>query len=51
MEERLKTVIERVVPGVDLTGVTRETRLVEDLEAGLGRQGVARRQHGLRGAD
>lgn len=31
MEERLKTVIERVVPGVDLTGVTRETRLVEDL--------------------
>lgn len=31
MEERLKSVIERVVPGIDLTGVTRETRLVEDL--------------------
>ncbi len=31
MEERLKSVIERVIPGVDLTGVTRDTRLVEDL--------------------
>ena len=31
MIERLKVVIERVVPGIDLTGVTRDTRLVEDL--------------------
>lgn len=31
MEERLKSVIERAVPGVDVSGVTRETRLVEDL--------------------
>jgi acyl carrier protein len=31
MEERLKSVIERVVPGIDLAGVTSETRLVEDL--------------------
>lgn len=31
MEETLKSVIERVVPGIDFTGVTRETRLVEDL--------------------
>lgn len=31
MEERLKAVIERVVPGVDLSNVNRDTRLVEDL--------------------
>ncbi len=31
MEEKLKSVIERVVPGVDLSGVNRDTRLVEDL--------------------
>lgn len=31
MEERLKSVIERAVPGIDLSGVTRESRLVEDL--------------------
>ena len=31
MIERLKVVIERVVPGIDLTGVTRDTRLIEDL--------------------
>ena len=31
MEEKLKAVIERAVPGVDTANVTRETRLVEDL--------------------
>lgn len=31
MIERLKVVIERVVPGIDLTNVSRDTRLVEDL--------------------
>ena len=31
MEERLKSVIERAVPGIDLSNVTRESRLVEDL--------------------
>ena len=31
MEERLKSVIERAVPGVDLSNITRETKLVEDL--------------------
>ena len=31
MVERLKVVIERVVPGIDLTNVSRDTRLVEDL--------------------
>ena len=31
MEERLKSVIERSVPGIDLSNITRESRLVEDL--------------------
>ena len=31
MVERPKVVIERVVPGIDLTNVSRDTRLVEDL--------------------
>ncbi len=31
MEERLKSVIERAAPGTDLTKITKETRLVEDL--------------------
>lgn len=31
MEEKLKSVIERVVPGVDVSGITPDTRLVEDL--------------------
>lgn len=31
MEERLKSVIERAAPGTDLSKITRETRLVEDL--------------------
>ena len=31
MEERLKSVIERAVPGIDVSNVTRESRLVEDL--------------------
>ena len=31
MIERLKVVIERVVPGIDLSNVSRDTRLVEDL--------------------
>ena len=31
MEEKLKAVIERVVPGVDVSGITPDTRLVEDL--------------------
>ena len=32
MLEKLKTILEKVVPDMDLTGVTEETRLVEDLE-------------------
>ena len=31
MMETLKTVLERVLPGTDLSCVTRDTRLVEDL--------------------
>jgi len=31
MEEKLKGVIERVIPGVDVSGICRDTKLVEDL--------------------
>ncbi|MBQ4071587.1 MAG: acyl carrier protein [Clostridia bacterium] len=31
MEEKLKSVIERAVPGVDVSGITRDTKLVEEL--------------------
>ncbi len=31
MEERLKSIIERAVPGVDTSKITRESRLVEDI--------------------
>ena len=31
MEEKLKEVIKRAVPGVDTSGITRETKLVEEL--------------------
>lgn len=31
MEEKLKSIIERVVPDADIASVTRESRLVEDL--------------------
>ena len=31
MEERLKSIIERAVPGIDTSKITRESRLVEDL--------------------
>ncbi|MBO5946476.1 MAG: acyl carrier protein [Clostridia bacterium] len=31
MEEKLKSVVERAVPGVDVSKITRETKLVDDL--------------------
>lgn len=31
MEEKLKSVIERAVPGVDVSKINRNTKLVEDL--------------------
>ena len=31
MEEKLKSVIERAVPGVDVSKINRDTKLVEDL--------------------
>lgn len=31
MEERLKSIIERAIPGIDTSKITRESRLVEDL--------------------
>ena len=32
MLEKLKDILAKVVPDVDMTGVTEETRLIEDLE-------------------
>ena len=31
MEERLKSVIQRVMPEVDVSSITRDTKLVDDL--------------------
>lgn len=31
MEERLKSVIQRVIPEIDTSTITRDTRLVDDL--------------------
>ena len=31
MEEKLKSIIEKVVPDVDPAGVTRDSRLIDDL--------------------
>ena len=31
MLEQLKEIVARVVPGVDVSGVTEDTRLIEDL--------------------
>lgn len=31
MEERLKSVIRRVIPEIDVSTITRETKLVDDL--------------------